>query len=279
MPSRLMPLSRGLWSVLVLALTLWAAPLRAEAAQLARLLQTDALFEILAREGAVYGEELAGELFEVGSDPAWRAQVAAINDPARLRPLFDAAFAAALQGAPTGPITAFLDGDLGHRVVTLEIEARRALLDPAVDDRARALFETALAGDDPRAAAVLEFITAADLLEPNVAGGLNANLAFYRALVAGGGFPYAVSEQDMLADVRAQEPEVRAEMQGWLGAYLFMAYGPLSDAELQAYRGFAASQAGRQLTLALFAGFDIVFQRVSWDLGAATAQRLSGQDL
>src|SRR5690606_34371604 len=126
---------------------------------------------------------------------------------------------------------------------------------------------------------VLDFIAAADLLEPNIAGGLNANLAFYRALVRGGGFPYEVSEQDMLADVRAQEPEVRAEMESWLGAYLFMAYDALSDAELQAYRDFVASEAGRRVTAALFAGFDIVFQRVSEDLGAATARRLSGQEL
>ncbi|MCL7464095.1 DUF2059 domain-containing protein [Phaeovulum sp. NW3] len=265
--------------ILMLALLVLAAPARADAAQIARLLQTEALFEILRDEAVVYGDELAEELFEQGPDPLWRGQVAAINAPDRLRPVFEAAFAAALGDLDLRPIEGFLGSDLGRRVITLEIETRRALLDRDLEEAARAAFDAALDQGDRRALAVRDFIDRADLIEPNVAGGLNANLAFYRAMAAGGAFPYAISEAEMLADVRAQEPEVRAEMAQWLSGYLFLAYHPLSDAELAAYGDFSASAPGRALMAAVFAGFDAVFVQVSRDLGAATARRLSGQDL
>lgn len=264
---------------LVVLLFVIAGPLRADPVRILELLQTDALFDILQQEGVAYGEDLATELFEAGPDPIWRAEVSMINAPTRLRALFEEGFVKALSAESHAGIVAFYTTDLGQRIVTLELEARRAMLDKAVEDVALAEFDEAFANGDPRATDIVEFMQAADLIEPNVSGGLNANLAFYRALVDGGAFPYEITEQDMLTDVWAQEAQVREEMLTWLGGYLYLAYGPLGDDELATYRAFATSPDGHALTTALFAGFDPVFARVSQDLGAAAARRMSGQEL
>lgn len=270
---------RGICRSLAVLIVLLAGPAQADPAHILGLLQTDRLFEILQQEGEAYGEDLAAELFEAPPDAMWRAEISMINAPDRLRALFDERFSAALGVQSQDGIAEFYSAELGRRIVTLELEARRAMLDDAVEEVALAAFDAALDQDDPRALAILELMQAADLIEPNVTGGLNANLAFYRALVEGGAFPYEITEQDMLADVWAQEEQVREEMLSWLGSYLFLAYAPLSDAELAAYHDFAASPVGRDLTGALFAGFDPVFERVSRDLGMAAARRMRAQQL
>lgn len=252
---------------------------QADAARLGRLLQIETLFEILRDEGLAYGEELREELFPDTGAASWQSEIAAIHAPERARPMFESAFETALEGKDTTEMEAFLDSDLGRRLIGLEISVRRAMLDPAVEEAATLAAEEAAAVGDARLLAVLQFIETSDLIEPNVTGGLNANLAFYRGMVEGGAFPYAVSEADMLADVWAQEPEVRSELTSWMTAYLYLAYQPLSDEDLAAYTEFSASKAGQVLNRALFSGFDAVFGDVSARLGAAAAGRMRGQDL
>ncbi|MBK5947819.1 hypothetical protein CCR83_15515 [Rhodobacter veldkampii DSM 11550] len=260
--------------VLCAAVPAWADP-----ATLERMLRLGDLFEVLRDEARDYGSDLESELFPQAGGAGWQAEVGAIHAPERVQPLFHARFAASLAGVDTVPMTAFYASDLGRRVVGLELAARVALLDDAVEEAALAAVEEAAAADDPRLAAVTQFIDAADLIEPNVIGGMNANLAFYRSLAQGGVFPYEVTEADMLSDIWMQEPEVRAEMEAWMTAYLFLAYQPLSDAELAAYTAFSASEPGQRLTRALFDGFGAMFEDVSREMGRAAAARMVGQTL
>jgi hypothetical protein len=174
---------------------------------------------------------------------------------------------------------AFFTGPLGARVLTLEIEARRALLDKTVEAAARARVDEMRADDSPRLAALDAFVAANDLIEANVQGALNANLAFYRGMVEAGGLGEAVDEGTVLAEVWAQEEEVRGETRIWLMAYVAMAYDPLSDAELQSYIDFSATPAGQRLNAALFSAFDAVFVQVSRDLGRAAGLQMIGQDI
>ncbi|WP_159440039.1 DUF2059 domain-containing protein [Phaeovulum vinaykumarii] len=258
---------------------LLALPLRADPARLEQLLRMGELLVILQEEGAAYGADLDAEMLDGRGGATWLAQARAIHAPARLHDTFSQAFARALDGQDTAAMEAFLDSDLGHRVTGLELETRRAMLDPDVAAAADATAEAAQAAHLPRLAAVEDFIRRADLLDPNVTSGLNANLAFYRALVAGGGFPYDISETEMLNEVWAQAPDMRSELQGWLRSYLFAAYGPLSDDELRRYTAFCESRPGQELSRALFAGFEAMFVQVSADLGRALGQRLTGQSL
>jgi hypothetical protein len=174
---------------------------------------------------------------------------------------------------------AFFESDLGRRVVTLEVSARRAMLDEAVDDAAKATMQSMMAKSDPRLALIRDFIEAGDLIEANVAGGLNANLGFYRGMVAGGAIAEATDEAAMLADVWGQEATIRHDTTEWLLSYLALAYQPLSDEDLVAYTAFSESPAGRSLNAALFAAFDAMFVDVSQELGHAAAVKMAGQDL
>jgi len=253
--------------------------LRAEPAQLIQQLRVAELFEVLREEGVVYGLELQAELFSGLGGPSWMAELDAIHDPARLMPLFETHFAAALSTADTAPMVAFFDAPLGAKVIALELSARAALLDDAVLEMAMAALEAAQVSTSPRLAMIEAFIEDADLIEPNVVSSLNANYAFYSAMVAGDGFPYEMSEADILVEIYRQEAEVYAEMIQWLTAYLLLAYGPLSDGELADYIVFSLSEPGLRLSRALFAGFDPVFSDVSRSLGAAAAIRMRGQAL
>jgi hypothetical protein len=96
----------------------------------------------------------------------------------------------------------------------------------------------------------------------------------------GGAFDDAqMTEAEMLADVWSQEPDIRAETEGWLYPFLALAYEPLSDADIEAYLAFSESQAGQAMNAALFAAFDKVFSDISRDLGRAVAEMLSGRDI
>lgn len=267
---------RGL--VLALLLGLGAAPLRADPARILELLRIEPLFEILQRESVIYGDDLAAGMLE-GVDPAWRAEVAALHAPARLLPPFRTEFAARLAPGVQPAIEAFLGSDLGQKMVGLELSAREAMLDPGVEEAAIERATEADYARDPRLAAVRKLIAASDLIEANVIGGMNANLAFYRAMAAGDGFPYEMSEADVLAEVAAQEPEIRADITAWVEGYLFLALAPLSDAELAEATRFFASAPGQALVGAQFAGFDRVYEQASAELGAALARRLSGEEL
>jgi hypothetical protein len=175
---------------------------------------------------------------------------------------------------------AFFRSDLGARIVALEISARRALLDPSVEDASLLKLEEMHEIRDPRLGRIEALIAAGDLIEENVAGAMNANLAFYRGLVTGGASPQGtMTDEDMLRDVWSQEDDVRRETTEWLTQMLVMAYAPLSDDELDTYLRFTESRAGRQMNRALFEAYDHVFSDVSNRLGIAAARVLSGQDL
>jgi hypothetical protein len=104
-------------------------------------------------------------------------------------------------------------------------------------------------------------------------------LAFFQGLAEVGGGVGEIPEEDMLADVWAQEPDIRAETEAWILPYLSLAYGPLSDDELAEYIGFSKTGPGQKLNHALFAAFDAVFSQISRDLGRATAKQMLGEDI
>ena len=249
-------------------------------AALSDVLRIDDVLEVMREEGIAYGAEMEDEMFPGQGGPGWRAMVAVIYDPGTMRGRFDTALEAALLGsAEIEEIMAFFGSDLGQRVLMLEIEARRALLDGAAEEAAKLAYADMAAEGGTRVAALEAFVAANDLIESNVMGAMNASLAFYQGLAEVGAFAEAMPEDQMLAEVWATEPDVRAETVDWLYPYLALAYKPLSDAELRAYQAFSETSAGQAVNAALFAAFDAVFVGVSRDLGRAAARQMQGQEL
>jgi hypothetical protein len=284
---------------LVLILTLGLSPLsvQAEALVAPRLVQADAdaqkvlaltdvlkmdeILSVMRDEGLEYGKTLEDDMFPGRGGDAWRAQVARIYDPVTMRQEFDAALVAELSGAgeQLDQIVEFFGSDRGQSILGLEIEARRALLDPSVEDAAKIAWANLQETDDPLVERIMRFAEANDLIESNVMGALNSSFAFSKGLAQAGAFPQDMTEDQMLADIWGQEADVRAETTGWLFPFLSLAYGPMPEADMDAYIAFSETRAGQQVNAALFAAFDKVFTRVAFDLGRAVALRMQGEDI
>ncbi|MEI4486513.1 hypothetical protein V8J36_09945 [Frigidibacter sp. MR17.14] len=247
--------------------------------RLGGLLALPEIIALMQDEGAGYAEDVEGELFPGKGGGGWIDEVRALYAPERTSPIFFRAFRDSLGARDLEPMARFFTDGVGARAVPLEVSARRAMLDPDVEDDATLKAGDMMAARDPRFRSLSAFIEAGDMVEANVIGGLNANLAFWRGLSEGGAFPEPMAEEDLLAKAAGQEEALRAESRDWLFAYLALAYAPLSERELADYTAFSASGPGRALNTAIFAGFDAVFVDVSHRMGVAAAHRIAGQTL
>ena len=257
-------------------------------AQAADAEKTAALFDalglpemiaIMREEGLAYGEEIASDLLSDTTNDKWDETVSAIYDVDRMRGGTAAALEVALRGKDVDAMLDFFTTDLGQEIIALETSARRALLDDAVDTAAKQAAGDALAADTPRAQLVTDFVEANDLIDTNVVGAMNANFAFYMGLQDGGAFEAELTEDQILSDVTAQEQEIRQNTTEWVYGFLMLAYGPLSDDELQRYIDFSKSEPGQDLNVAMFDAFDQMFVTISRELGRASAQYMAGQDI
>lgn len=275
----------GAWPVVAEIAPQGAVPTRvAEPERIVRLstiMQMGEVMEVMRQEGLDYGKTLEADLFPGRGGARWLAIVADIYDPVQMRAGFDTALTRELAGAETelAAIEAFFGSDEGQRILRLEIEARRALLDQSIEDAAKVRWETLQSKGTTRVDQLRRFAEANDLIESNVMGALNANLGFYRGLATGGSFAKDMTEADMLRDVWNQEATIRSETEDWLFPYLSLAYDPLSDADLEAYTAFSETPPGQRMNAALFAAFDHVFTKISFDLGAAAATQMQGDDI
>nr|WP_255723043.1 DUF2059 domain-containing protein [Thalassobius sp. Cn5-15] len=255
-------------------------------AQVARGAQIDALFEALGMpemlgmlrdEGVAYGDELAEQMLPGGSDPVWQAVVADLHNPDDLRALMRSGFEESFGDTDAAPLLDFFNSEAGKRIVGLELAARRAFMDDAVEEAAREQVRDIAAPFDDHLGAIDAFVEQNDLVEMNVTGALNSNYMFMRGLVQGGAFQ--MSEGDILADVWAQEEETRADSREWIYAFLTLAYQPLSVEEVQAYVALSGTKEGAAMNRALFAGFDNMYGAISLSLGVAIARQMQGQTL
>ena len=251
----------------------------AQVAPLVDALGLGELLPIMRDEGLAYGADIAADMFPERSTARWTALVDGIYDAERMRGVMEEELAQRLTPTEIDTLMQFFDSDLGRRIVRLEVSARRALLDDAVEEASVAALEEMRAEDDPRLELLAEFIEVNDLVEMNVVGALNSNYAFYQGLDAGGAFDGALTESEMLADVWRQEAEIRAETEEWVYSYLGMAYRPLDDDDIAAYTALSRTPEGQALNAALFGAFEVLFNAISRDLGLAAAQMMAGEDI
>jgi hypothetical protein len=261
----------------VIAMVLLSLPLRAgEIDRLMTALHFEETVEIMRAEGMRYGGDVGDEMLSTVERARWDRVVGRVYDAERMLAQVQSRFAEAMDGADAGSLVGFFEGQ-GAEIVALEIAGRRALLDDGTEAAAEARYAELAAAGAPIVRHVATLIDDSDLIERNVAGALNANLGFYRGLADGGGLD--LSEDEMLAEIWAQEPEMREETRDWMQAYLTMAYQPLSQEVLEAYIALYRSPEGQQLNRALFAAFDAMYEELSYQLGLATALTMEGEDL
>jgi hypothetical protein len=242
-------------------------------------LQLDRVVALMREEGVEQGLELADDLFPGQGGAGWRLSVERVYDEGAMRQRLLDGVSTALEGEDVDAMTDFFASPRGKRIVELELSAREAMAEEEVDEAARAAWSLLPEEDHERALRIERFVAVNDLVEENVEGALNANLAFMRGMNDGGAFLEPLPEEDLLVDVWAAEPEIRAEMEGWLGAFLSLAYEPLEDADLDAYIAFSETEEGQALNRALFEGFDAMYEGMSLELGRSAAAQMVGQDI
>lgn len=255
---------------------------QADPVQIDRLMSAMGLpdmLDIMQAEGLEYGAQIATDLFPGRPSAEWSDTVEQIYATDKMTVTVKDGLAAELAEADIETITGFFESDLGQQIIELEVAARSALMDEDIEEASKEAAAIALMDETPRAALVTTFVETNDLIETNVVGAMNANYAFYIGLLDGGGLPGQLSEDEILADVWGQEPEIRQNTSEWVYSYLMLAYQPLSDDSLEAYIAFSQTDAGQDINDALFVAFDNMFEDISGALGRAASAHMIGQDL
>ena len=237
------------------------------------------IVDIMREEGVVYGAQIGTDLFPNQVSPAWRATVETIYDSSAMHASVEAAFIHALDNQDVTPMVAFFSSDLTKTLVSHEVSARRALLDDTVDQASKDVATVAKFNNTERFQLVDAFVQTNDLIEINVAGAMNSNVAFYMGLMAGGAMDEALTQDQILNDVWDQAADIRANTSEWVYGFLLLAYDPVRGADLETYTAFSASNTGVALIGALFVAFDDMFDSKSFALGREAARVMAGQDL
>ncbi len=258
-----------------------AAVTPARISALVETMQIDKMLVVMRQEGLDYGKTLNADMMGGNAGAGWTTRLEAIYDTDALRRRIEAAMQRLYSedAGTLADVEAFFGAAQGQKILSLEVEARRAMLDSATKDAAELAAQRMVENKDPRLDLLRRFAEVNDLLEMNVAGAMTSNLAFYQGLAAEGAFGKELTEKQMLSDVWNQEPQVRADSEKWLNTFLALAYRPLSDADLGAYIAFSETPAGQRLNTVLFSAFDEAFRQVSFDLGRAAARQMQGNDI
>ncbi len=254
------------------------AEVRAEAERLFDVLRLDEVIAQMRTEGLDYADDLHADLFAGRVTAAWRDAVSHIYDTGAMEAAVRRDFLAAIGDTDTAGLAAFFAGQPGARILQLELDARRALADEEIEAAAKARAGRMSAAGDPMMDRIEAFISANDLVERNVAGAMNASLAFATALGdSAPGTPMA--DRDVLSEVWAQEPEIREDTESWVRGFLTVAYGPLRPGELDDYIALSRTPEGRALNTALFAAFDALYIDISARLGDTAGRFLQSEEI
>ena len=270
-------LSAMLGGLLLLAGSATADETQAQFEALLNALQIEETVHVMHDEGVAYGKEVGADMLPDADAVSWQRVVNRIHDADKMRALVERGFADALAGEDLTPMLDFLQTPRGQNIVGLEIAARRAFLDSAVEEAARDRLEQRRDENAPVLEQISQLIRDSDLIERNVTGALNSNLMFYNGLVDGGALE--MSQDDILSDVWSQEDTVREDARDWMNAFLLMAYEPLEPADLQAYVEFYRTPAGRVLNRAMFDAFNRMYEELSYILGRAVARHMQSEKL
>lgn len=240
-------------------------------------LDMETVFEVLQDEGVSAGQDMSSP-DNVSPSPAWTARLERIYDPEKAKRSFLEGMNTIKDIEASEAALAFFETELGARIVRIEIEAREALNSDEGEAAATANVAEIRKSDPALYLMYKEFIKVNELVESNVAGALNSNLAFYRGMATNESYAEGLTENFMLSTIWEQEPEIREEMENWTINFSSVAYSGLTKSELQSYIDISKTPAGKRLNTVLFAGFDQMFEDQSFELGRATAEFMVGED-
>ncbi len=234
------------------------------------------LLEVMAEESRRQGADIDASMLQGRGGAGWARIVEVIHDPDAWEPQLRDAVGTGLEPEEAEGVIAFFSSPQGARIVELELSARRAMLEDGVEEASLARVGELEKEGAPFIGQITRFVEVNGLIDSNVAGALNANIAFLDGLGEGMGTP---GTGDPLAEVIAQEPEIRATTGDWVYSFVSLAYSPLAPGDLDAYIAFSESGAGQAFNAALFSAFDRMFIETSYAVGKALGGMMSSEDL
>lgn len=244
--------------------------------RLAQALRLSEVVQILSAEGLEHGAALDAEMLAGAGGAYFADQVQEVFDPADMVDALKSAMAQGMSEAALQDSLVFFESDLGRRIIGLELSARQAFGDPDIEAMAVERLG-ALPADDPALALVRRYVDANELVTRNVSGMQGTDFAFYLGLAQGGA--YDRDDEAYLAGLLEDRDQMLAETEEWALSFHLMAYDPLSVAEQQANIDYSLSAAGQAFNVALFEGFDRMYEDLFYRLGLLVAQAMTATDL
>lgn len=240
---------------------------------------------IMREEGLVHADNVADALFPDVDGVTWQRQITQLYDADRMERLVQQGLESGLEDADLAPMLKFYRSETGRRTVTLELAARRALLDPEAEAAAReAAADAAAQKDGPKAdllMQIMRIIDAGDLIERNVTASLNADMMFWSGVMDAGG-PGPDGEEgdaDLPSAVITEMDATRSDTEIWMTAFLLTAFNSLTSEQMKEYVEFYEKPEGRRLNAALFDGFNSMYDQLAYLLGRAAGSWIISEPL
>lgn len=249
-----------------------------DAGRLLELMRFDQLAEV-SREEGISGNASVLEDFGLTSNEAfWLEELDVIFDEGKTEEMFRTSFAKAYNQRSIVDAIAFLGSEAWMRAYDLQIDTSLLLTDPALEEAAVIHYWEHIENNSPRVPLIEDLVASTDLVEQNIAGAMNAMLAFNRGMTfvsSDLGYP----DEEMIALLYASETELRLEISEWLHAYYLVAYLPLTEADISQQIEFWTSQAGQDISAAMMLSYDVVHNDQSFAVGRALAEILNSPAL
>jgi len=175
-------------SILAGATALYGAFAQADALadRLVSALKLPDVVAVLHAEGLRYGASLDDDILGGNGGAFFERQVKQIYDAERMLADLSGQMRDKMSDDALDNTLAFFESDQGQRIIQLEVSARRAISDPAIDEMANEAFAAAEEDDHPRLEDVTAFIEMNDLSGRIVSGAMASNFRFLHGLVDGG---------------------------------------------------------------------------------------------
>ncbi|MEX0311456.1 MAG: hypothetical protein AB3N17_14570 [Tateyamaria sp.] len=251
---------------LCLAVVVTAQSASADTNRLIDAMGIPELIAAFSEEGAVAGQSVDETFLNGQGGDVWAETVRRLYDPARLEAGLRDIMIEALDPGAAAQALLFFEAQPAMRIVEIEIQARQAFLDEAVEAAAKA-------SPAAQSQSVTDLLLARDLIERNTDVAVEAQAAFMQGMIDGSG---RTSDPPDLDRLRAR---ILIETEDWLRGYNALIQSALDPDEIDVYLAFWDTDVGTAVDDALFLAFGQTYTTLSYALGQAAGRLLPQNEL
>lgn len=251
---------------LCLALTILAQGAWADVNRLIDAMGVPELIAAFATEGIEAGQSIDEMFLNGQGGDVWADTVLRLYDVARMENELRTIMGDALDPAVAEQALLFFESDLGVRIIELEVQARQAFIDDAVEAAAKATPAT-------QGEAVTVYLTIRDLIERNTDVAVAAQAAFLEALTEASG------RNDDPPDMDQLRARIQSDTESWLRGYNALVQSAMTEDEIAIYTAFWDTEVGEAIDDALFLAFGQSYTTLSYALGQAAGRLVPQNEL